>query len=78
MNNPPGVSPSKGIREPHEVKRNLLTSVGTFICTLDFLKLGLHFSVPGPLNYLVMALVFSEIDQRKTIPNLLLSMVALI
>ena len=28
MNNPLGVSPGNGIRDPHEVKKNLLTSVG--------------------------------------------------
>ena len=28
MNNPLGVSPGKGKREPHEAKKNLLTSVG--------------------------------------------------
>ena len=45
MNNPLGVSPSKGIREPHEVKKNLLTSVGVepTISGLD---------LPLPLSFL--------------------------
>jgi len=32
---------------------------------LDFPKLGGYFQVPGTLNYLVMTLVFIEIDRRK-------------
>ena len=51
-NNSLGVSPSKGIREPHEVKKNLLTSMG-----IEPTTPGLDLPSLGRLSY--------EVGQRK-------------
>ena len=55
MNYPLGVSPSivKGIKEPHEAKKNLLTSVG-----IEPTTSGEDISLLCPLRY--------EVGQRKS------------
>ena len=53
MNNTLGVSPSKGIREPHEVKKNLLTSVG-----IETTTSGIDLPLLCRLSY--------EVGQRKS------------